>query len=82
MDKPEIIYPCDWSYRIVGTSEEEIRNGVVALLKEKLFSMELSNTSGKGTYVSLRLTTEVSSEAERIALFEAIKGLPVVKMVL
>lgn len=82
MDKPEIIYPCNWNYRIVGTNESQIRDAVVSLLKDKLFTIELSNTSGKGTYVSLKLTTEVDSEAERVALFEAIKGLSIVKMVL
>lgn len=82
MDKPEIIYPCEWSYRIVGSSEEEIRDGVKAILKDKMYAIEVSNKSGKGTYISLRLVTEVANEAERVTIFEAIKGLDIVKMVL
>lgn len=82
MEKPEIIYPCNWSYRIVGSSEEEIREALLSILKDKFYALELSNTSGKGTYVSMKLTAEVASEAERVTLFETIKALPFVKMVL
>lgn len=82
MDKPDIIYPCEWPYRIVGTDEEKIREEIASLLKDKMYVLEVSNTSGKGTYISLRLVTEVASEAERVTLFESIKALDVVKMVL
>lgn len=82
MEKPDIIYPCDWSYRIIATDEQQICDTVASLLNGKVYTLDHSKTSGKGNYISFKLTTEVESEADRVTLYESIKGLEFVKMVL
>ncbi len=82
MEKADIIYPCEWPYQIIGTDEALIKEAVANILKDKKFTLVYSKKSGKGNYVSLKLKTEVSSEAHRVTIFEAIRTLDFVKMVL
>lgn len=79
--RPEISYPCEWGYRVIGESEEDIRDAIFEIInKEHRFSR--SNKSRTGKYVSFNIELEVESEAERDAIFRAFKVHKAIKMVI
>ena len=82
MDKPEITYPCRWTYRIVGTDAASIRRRVGAIAGERPYDLAPSQESSNGKYVSLRLDIEVADQADRDRIFAILKTDPTVKMVL
>ena len=82
MEKATILYPCPWSYRIIGTDQRAIEEAIAQLLPSERYTLEVSQKSAKSTYTSLRLSITVENEEERLSLFEKFKELPTVKMVL
>ncbi len=75
LEKPTIIYPCLWDYRVIMTTENE------SVLKELLetyqrpFKLELKNTSKNAKFYSFNVSMEVSNEAERNEIFQKISQL-------
>ncbi|ANH48062.1 hypothetical protein AA977_02330 [Helicobacter pylori] len=82
LEKPTIIYPCLWDYRVIMTTKDS------SLLKELLetyqrpFQLELKNTSKSAKFYSFNVSMEVSNEAERNEIFQKISQLKVVAHVL
>ena len=68
-DKPEIEYPCPWSFRILGTSEEIVRTVIAEIVGDEAHELHFSNTSSGGKYVALRLELEVRDEVHRLELY-------------
>ncbi|MFP6275273.1 DUF493 family protein [Helicobacter pylori] len=74
-EKPTIIYPCLWDYRVIMTTKDE------SVLKELLetyqrpFKLELKNTSKNAKFYSFNVSMEVSNEAERNEIFQKISQL-------
>ena len=89
-DKPQISYPCQWGFKIIGTDEEAVREAVKACLAgcfnrdsgDRPYQLEFSRASGKGKYVSLTLTLEVRHEQERNNLFRALTDRPEIRLVI
>lgn len=81
-DKPEIVYPCEWAYRIIGLAEEPIKNVVASVVGERNYTLKSSNQSSSGKFVSMALEMIVDSEEERVSIYESIKASDDVKMVL
>ncbi|MDJ0523622.1 MAG: DUF493 domain-containing protein [Planctomycetota bacterium] len=79
---PEIEYPCDWSYRIVGTSEERIRALVARLAGDSRHELKPSRASSSGRYVSFHLTLLVRDEEHRVSTFHALAADESVRYVL
>ena len=82
MAEPEIRYPCDWGFRIIGTHEKLIRQLVTELVGEVAHTLEPSNTSATGKYVSLHLRIEVRDETHRNDVHAALMADESVKIVL
>ncbi len=82
LEKPTIIYPCVWDYRVIMTTKDS------SLLKELLetyqrpFKLELKNTSKSAKFYSFNVSMEVSNETERNEIFQKISQLKVVAHVL
>ncbi|AGT73766.1 hypothetical protein HPSA20_0528 [Helicobacter pylori SouthAfrica20] len=78
LEKPTIIYPCVWDYRVIMTTKDS------SLLKELLetyqrpFQLELKNTSKSTKFYSFNVSMEVSNETERNEIFQKISQLKVV----
>ncbi|WP_025452614.1 DUF493 family protein [Helicobacter pylori] len=77
-EKPTIIYPCLWDYRVIMITND------TSVLKELLetyqrpFKLEFKNTSKNAKFYSFNVSMEVSSEAERNEIFQKISQLEVV----
>jgi putative lipoic acid-binding regulatory protein len=80
--RPEIEYPCHWSYRIVGTCTDSIRALVVIVAGESEHALEPSNVSSTGKYVSFKLTLLVRDEAHRHEVFQMLAADDSVRQVL
>ncbi|WP_104687501.1 HP0495 family protein [Helicobacter acinonychis] len=82
LEKPTIIYPCIWDYRVIMTTKDS------SLLKELLetyqrpFKLELKNTSKNARFYSFNASIEVANELERNEIFQKISQLKVVVHVL
>ena len=81
MDKPEIKYPCQWDYTVIGADESLLRKAVDECCCGKEHSLEFSKKSKPGKYVSLTVKAKVTDEAERVKLFASMGKHPAVKMV-
>ena len=82
MNKPEITYPCEWCYTIIGAKESMMQDAVAVVFWGKEYNVTFSNKSKAGKYVSLVVKTKVGSEEERKQLFALLGKQPAIKMVL
>ena len=73
MNSPIIEYPCQWSYRVIGTCEQLLREAVSECIDVPEVDLSVSNHSTKGTYVSMNLTVKVKSELMRDCFFMALR---------
>ncbi len=74
-EKPTIIYPCLWDYRVIMTTKD------TSVLKELLetyqrpFKLEFKNTSKNARFYSFNVSMEVLDESERNEIFQKISQL-------
>jgi len=81
-DNPKIQYPCDWGFRIIGTHEKLMRQLVAEIVEELEHTLEPSNTSAGGKYVSMLLNMQVRDEEHRNEIHQRLTAHESVKMVL
>ncbi len=79
--KPEITYPCKWSYRVIGDDVEKILNAIEMAVSGLEYDVTPSNISRNGKYYSLNLQLEVPNEIVRDLIFEKLEKDPSVKIV-
>lgn len=75
-------YPCEWTYKVIGYREPDIRQAISEIVTDKAFEVAFSNKSSTQKYVSLNLDLVLESEDEREAIYMALKQHPAIKMVL
>lgn len=80
--KPEISYPCFWEYKLIITSNENLKDIVKEILKDKDYKISKSKKSKNNAYESYNLSVFILSENERLKLFEAFKTQKQIKFVL
>lgn len=81
-NKPNIEYPCDWHYKVIGTDADEMIKAIELAVDGMDYKISSSNVSSKGNYFSLNLKVFVSSEVIRDIIFAKLKDNESVKMVL
>lgn len=79
--KPEINYPCAWSYRVIGSDETRLRAVILEVIGDAQHSLRLANESSQGHYRSLALEVVVRDEAHRNSIFSALGKHPDVRFV-
>ncbi len=82
MESAIVEYPCEWSFRLIGSDAQLIRKAVEEYMRDSTYTLLPSNTSSSGKYVSLNLETVVSDENARNQIYEDLKKIPSLKMVL
>lgn len=80
--RAEIVYPCQWSYKVIGPDKEAARLAVEDILAGREYLLVYANMSRTGKYHSWSVETVVASENERNFLFTALKSHGDVKMVI
>jgi len=69
-EKPEIIYPTKWGFKIIGKDKDKVEKAIKEILGEKEHSCKFSNTSKNGKFSSFSAECIVDSEEERDALYK------------
>lgn len=80
--KPNIEYPCNWDYKVIGTDVDEMIKVIEKVVIGMEYKISSSNVSSKGNYFSLGLKVYVTSEVIRDLIFAKLKENEFVKMVL
>ena len=84
MDEPKIEFPCDYPIKVISEHTDSIIEQVETVARKydpDLKGVEL-NQSKQGTYVSVRLAFRATGEEQLQSLFEDLKKLEGVRMVL
>jgi putative lipoic acid-binding regulatory protein len=80
--RPEISYPCPWSYRIICTDEDALRAAVVTIVGAARHTLAHVGDSRSGHYHRFELVVHVRDEPHRDEIFAALGRVPVVRFVL
>ena len=75
-------YPCNWCYKVIATEEAALKQAVKDVIDAREHSLEHSNKSKTGKYVSMNLDLLVHNEDDRTFIFDALKKHQAIKMVL
>ena len=68
----ELTFPCTWSYKVFGQDEHRMRVAIGAAVGELEHTVELSNRSRTGKYVSIEVDVTVQANEQRLAIFTAL----------
>ncbi|MFZ2889478.1 YbeD family protein [Sulfuricurvum sp.] len=80
--KVELTYPCTWCYKVVAYERAGIEIAAIEIFSERQYSLNPSNVSKGGKYISMNLELLVHNEDERTYFYETLKAHPHIKMVL
>ncbi|WRA32418.1 DUF493 family protein [Helicobacter pylori] len=78
LERPTIIYPCLWDYRVIMTTNDTSTLKELLETYQRPFKLEFKNTSKNAKFYSFNVSMEVSNEAERNEIFQKISQLEVV----
>jgi putative lipoic acid-binding regulatory protein len=70
--RPEISYPCFWTYRVICTDEPALRSAVASIVGAAEHTLERIGDSASGRYHRLELVVSVRDEAHRNEIFVAL----------
>ncbi len=71
--KLKLDYPCKWEYRLVGKDEDEIKSVATRFAGEKPYTLNSSNKSSSGKFVSVIFEVLIFNDEERLYFFEELK---------
>lgn len=80
--KLELEYPCKWCYKVVAYERAGIEIAAMEIFSVREYSLNPSNTSRSGKYISMNLELLIHNEDERTYFYETLKAHPHIKMVL
>jgi putative lipoic acid-binding regulatory protein len=80
--KPEIVYPCQWTYSVMGRDEEDLRLCIGEVIRGRKHQVSFARQSSGKKYTAMHVDVWVVDESDRDALFEAFRDHPKVKFVL
>ncbi len=78
----ELEYPCPWTYKIIGSIQEDLRQAVADVIGDLEHTLSFSNNSKTGRYLSLKLELVVQDEAQRLSIYELLSQHEAIKIVL
>jgi putative lipoic acid-binding regulatory protein len=79
--KPDIDYPCQWEFRLIGTDKEQICRAVSEIICHE-HQLAPANSSKGGKYHSMCLQLVVENEESRNSYFRRLRQHPAIKMVI
>ena len=84
--EPKIEFPCDYPIKVIGDATDEFTQQVVAIVEtyDDTLSAErvTERDSRKGNYRSITMHVHVLSEAQLQPMFQELKSIAAVRMVL
>ena len=80
--RPEIAYPCPWTYKVIGESRALLDAAITTACAPLEVLISPSHQSSKGRYLSVNADVVVPNEEVRLAIFERLKANSAIKFVL
>ena len=80
--RPEIHYPCQWQYRVIGEDRAAMYQAIANWIPATVYTLCDANVSSGGRYLSLSLEVTVNDDAERMRIYQLLAGDPAIRMVL
>jgi len=80
--KPEIHYPTQWGFKIIGKNKEKLLSCIKEAMGEKKHLCHLGNSSKTGKFHTYNASCSVESEVERNKIFNYFEMHEDVNMVL
>ena len=81
-ERPDIDYPCQWGYKIIGRDKEKLQTCIKEVMGEKSHTAKAGNASKTGKFHSYNASCTVEDEAERNRIFKAFEDHDAVDMVI
>ncbi len=81
-ERPDIDYPCQWGYKIIGRDKEKLQACIKEVMGEKSHTAKAGNASKTGKFHSYNASCTVEDEAERNRIFKAFEDHDAVDMVI
>lgn len=81
-EEARIEYPTPWIYKVIGADFQQVKIAVAEVLENTEYTIEESNVSSKGAYISVKVEVLVENEDIRDSIFFDLKQHSHVKMVL
>jgi putative lipoic acid-binding regulatory protein len=79
--RPEITYPCEWSYKIIGNNIDKILEAIEIAASGLKYDVTPSNISKNGNYYSLNMTLTVPNEVVRDLIYQKLDSSDSIKIV-
>ena len=79
--RPEITYPCEWSYKIIGNNIDKILEAIEIAASGLKYDVTPSNISKNGNYYSLNMTITVPNEVVRDLIYQKLDSSDSIKIV-
>ena len=73
-EKPDIEYPCRWTFKVFGTGEALLREAIAGIMPGGDYCLTLSRASRHKKYLSMNLELTVVSDLDRTSIYEALNG--------
>jgi putative lipoic acid-binding regulatory protein len=80
--RPDIDYPTEWQYKIIGADVDEMLSAVEESIKGLDYQVTPSNVSSNEKYFSLNISLIVPSEIVRDIIFQKLSNHPAIKFVI
>ncbi len=80
--KPDIEYPCEWGYKLIGRNEAELEACIFDIVGKREYTTKKGNSSSKGKFHTLNMRCRVESQKDRDEIFKAFSEHNDVKMVI
>jgi len=81
-ERPEIEYPCTWTYKVIGEDRSLLRDVITKACSPHAVIVSHSHSSSKGKYHSLNAELVLPDEMARLRIYEILKANSAVKIVL
>ncbi len=81
-DRPEILYPCTWTYKVIGEDRDLLEGVITEACSPHPVTISLSHSSSKGKYHSVNAELVVPDETFRLKIYEILKNNSAVRIVL
>jgi putative lipoic acid-binding regulatory protein len=80
--RPEIEYPCKWSFKVIGNDVDKILEAIEEASGGLKYDVTPSNISRNGNYFSLNFKVEVPSEIVRDLIYQKLGSNSNIKIIL
>jgi len=80
--KPDIEYPTEWGYKLIGRDSDELSACIIQVMGDKEHTSTKGHASKTGKFHSYNTKCTVESEEERNAIFKAFEDCETIEMVI